>query len=182
MTIFSYCFIPTFGKIRVQRVYRILHKLKRKGDVIVENNIHIDFDTIDQMGAVTRPDKIKNRMEATKLLDKLVENFGGLDRVPEDNPLLHRVRIYLGAYEDAFTECNVVDLRERIVRLARTADQSQYEILELLSYEVDITARTIKAKIYKNRFTVSEKRAISNELTRLETIWGLAPLETKIID
>lgn len=143
----------------------------------MDSVIHIDFDEVEHFGSVPKEDRKANRILALKLLDRLIEHYGRIEKVPESDRDLHQVRLFLGAYEEAFVNTDVIDLRNRVQGLATKLGVRQMDILELIAAETEMTARTIKSKIYKNAFKVAEKRAVSVELVYLEQISGVSYIE-----
>lgn len=139
------------------------------------------FDEMDMVRgsrqkAESRESRKKKRVRALSILNRLIVDYGDIGNVPESNPSLKQAREWLGVYDDDIQETNVMNLRQRVAKLARKHKLRQSDIYKLLGYYLDVSMQTVKDKTYNNRFTVVEVTLVWNSLAELERTDNLSVL------
>lgn len=150
----------------------------------MEQSLHINkygnfFEEIEELRVTrkrlsTRDERRENRLSAIALIDELIEEYGDIGLVPDDNPKMTKARMMLGAYDDEVTKTNVRALRRRVAGLAKDHKIPQSDVYRMLAYYLDLSAQTVKDKAYNNRFTHFESEIIWEQLRMLEKIENLS--------
>lgn len=121
----------------------------------------------------SREARSSKRRKAIRIINGLTEEYGDIGKVPESNALLQQAREWLGVFDDDIQETNVINLRQRVARLARKHNLRQSDIYQLLGYHLDLSMQTVKDKTYNNRFTVIEVALVWDSLAELESTENL---------
>lgn len=137
-----------------------------------------EMDTVreSRQKVESRDSRKKKRNRALSILNRLILDYGDIANVPESNPSLKQAREWLGVYDDDIQETNVMNLRQRVAKLARKHKLRQSDIYQLLGYYLDVSMQTVKDKTYNNRFTVVEVTLVWNSLAELERTDNLSVL------
>lgn len=128
----------------------------------------MDFVRENKRKAESREVRSSKRRKAIRIINSLTAEYGDIGKVPESNALLQQAREWLGVFDDDIQETNVINLRQRVARLARKHKLRQSDIYQLLGYYLDLSMQTVKDKTYNNRFTVIEVALVWDGLAELE--------------
>lgn len=106
----------------------------------------------------------KDRVRAMKVLNAISD-------LDENDELfiagMNNVRYWLCAYDDHVIQLDAASLDEQLADIAVTKKTTMKELYEEIGQMLDVTDKTIQAKIRKNTFTVREARLLWHKLKSL---------------
>lgn len=130
-------------------------------------------EEVEKCGCADKEYRQNNRIKAMETIDSLVNEYGELIAVPEENIKLLKVRLWLGAYENRLAVTDVKELRSRMMRLSEKACLTLRNVMYPVAMYVSLTVPQFWRKLQTNTFTVRERRSVWMQICAMERNYGL---------